>query len=58
MPTATVTDEHGIRDVWASNMEEEMANIARIVTTHKFIAMVMRKQHLRGGGAMDFINTP
>jgi len=39
MPAPTSTDEYGIRDVWASNMEEEMENVARVVTTHKYIAM-------------------
>lgn len=38
MPAAL--EDHGIRDVWASNMEEELRNISRVVKTHRYIAMV------------------
>ncbi|KAH9508253.1 CCR4-NOT transcription complex subunit 8, partial [Bulinus truncatus] len=34
-----VLEDHGIRDVWASNMEEELRNISRVVKTHRYIAM-------------------
>lgn len=45
MPVATGADEGttldacGIRDVWASNMEEEFVHIRKIVQSHKFVAM-------------------
>lgn len=29
-----------IRDVWAGNLDEEMANVRRLVETHPYIAMV------------------
>lgn len=35
-----VLEDHGIRDVWASNMEEELRNISRVVKSHRYIAMV------------------
>lgn len=34
-----VNEDHGIRDVWVSNMEEEMMNISRVVQTHRYIAL-------------------
>lgn len=45
MPVATGTENAGnteacgIRDVWASNLEEEFVDIRKVVQTHKFVAM-------------------
>ncbi|XP_013387545.1 CCR4-NOT transcription complex subunit 7 [Lingula anatina] len=38
MPSATQQD-HGIQDVWASNLEEEFAKIRQMVPKYRYIAM-------------------
>ena len=39
MPTATAPD-FGIKDVWASNMEEEFKKVRQIVQKYPYVAMV------------------
>ena len=41
-----------IRDVWAENLEEEMANIRRLVDRYHYVAMVrpLRKADIAGWG--------
>lgn len=39
MPSTAVT-EYGIVDVWAHNLDEEFANVRKIVQKYNYVAMV------------------